>query len=72
MIKPLVGQEIAEQIREEIPQAVVESNESWVVIEPKSLLQVAQFLKTTPGLDFDTLTVSLVLITSITLKLSII
>jgi NADH-quinone oxidoreductase subunit C len=53
MIKPLIGQEIAAQIGEGIPQAVVGSNESWVVIEPKSLLQVAQFLKTSPGLEFD-------------------
>ena len=53
MIKPLVGQEIAEQIGGEIPQAVVESNESGVVLDPKSLLQVARFLKTNPGLDFD-------------------
>ena len=53
MIKPLVGQEIAEQIGGEVSEAVVESNESGVVIDPKSLLKVAQFLKATPGLEFD-------------------
>ena len=53
MIKPLVGQEIAAQIGEEIPQAVIEYNEPGVVIDLQSLPKVAQFLKTSPGLDFD-------------------
>lgn len=53
MTKPLIGQDIAKQIAEHIPEAVVESSESWIVVKPELLLQVAQFLNTTPGLDFN-------------------
>ncbi len=53
MTKPLVGQDVAKHIAEHIPEAVVESNESWVVVNPDLLLQVAEFLKTTPGLEFN-------------------
>jgi len=53
MTKPLAGQEVAKQIERQIPEAVLESSESWCVIDPDSLLQVAQFLQTTPGLEFD-------------------
>jgi NADH-quinone oxidoreductase subunit C len=56
MTKPLIGQEVAKQIGEQVPQSVVESNESWILVKPESVLQVAQFLKNTPGLDFDYLT----------------
>ena len=53
MTKPLVGQDVAEQIAEHIPQAVVEASDEWVIIRPDLLLQVAQFLKATPGLEFN-------------------
>ncbi len=53
MTKPLVGQEVAKQIKKQIPEAVLESNASWVVTSPESLLEVGRFLKTTPGLEFD-------------------
>jgi NADH-quinone oxidoreductase subunit C len=53
MTKPLVGQNIAEQIAKHIPLAVVEASDTWVVVRPDLLLQVAQFLKATPGLDFN-------------------
>jgi NADH-quinone oxidoreductase subunit C len=53
MTKTLVGQDVAAQIAEHIPQAVVEASDEWVVIRPDLLLQVAQFLKATPGLEFD-------------------
>jgi NADH/F420H2 dehydrogenase subunit C len=56
MTKALVGGEIARQIGEHFPQAVVTSGESWVLVNPAALLEVAQFLKDTPGLDFDYLT----------------
>jgi NADH-quinone oxidoreductase subunit C len=56
MTKPLVGQEVARQIGEKVPQSVVESNEAWILVRPESVLQVAEFLKQTPGLDFDYLT----------------
>jgi NADH-quinone oxidoreductase subunit C len=53
MTKPLVGQDVAELIAEHIPQAVVEASDEWVIIRTDLLLQVAQFLKATPGLDFN-------------------
>lgn len=53
MTKPLAGQEVAKQVERQIPEAVSESNESWLVIDPDCLPQVAQFLQTTPGLEFD-------------------
>ncbi|HJX69742.1 MAG TPA: NADH-quinone oxidoreductase subunit C [Dehalococcoidia bacterium] len=56
MTKPLLGREIAKQISEHFPQAIVESDEVRVIVIPESLFRVAQFLKTTPGLEFDYLT----------------
>ena len=53
MTKPLVGQDVAELIAEHIPQAVVEATDVWVIIMPDLLLQVSQFLKATPGLEFN-------------------
>jgi len=53
MTKPLIGQDVAELIAEHIPQAVVEASDEWVIIRPDLLLQVAQFLKATPGLEFN-------------------
>jgi NADH-quinone oxidoreductase subunit C len=53
MTKPLVGQDVAELIAEHIPQVVVEASDEWVIIRPDLLLQVAQFLKATPGLEFN-------------------
>lgn len=53
MTKALVGRDIAQQIAEHSSDAVVESNESCVVVRPDLLLKVAQFLNTTPGLDFN-------------------
>jgi len=41
------------QVVKHVTEAVVESNESWIVIKPELLLQVVQFLKTTPGLEFN-------------------
>ncbi len=53
MTTALAGREIARQIAEVFPEAETESNESWVLINPDFLLQVANFLKAAPGLDFD-------------------
>ncbi len=56
MTKPLLGQEVAKQIAEYLPEAIIESNETAVTVRSESLFQIAQFLKTTPGLEFDYLT----------------
>jgi NADH-quinone oxidoreductase subunit C len=52
----LQTQKVAQQIAERFPDAVVEVSKSAIVVKRESLFQVAQFLKDTPGLDFDYLT----------------
>jgi len=52
----LLGLEVAKQITERFPDAVFEVSGTSVVVKSDSLFDVAQFLKTTPGLDFDYLT----------------
>jgi len=52
----LLGLEVAKQITERFPDAVFEVSDTSVVVKSDSLFDVAQFLKTTPGLDFDYLT----------------
>ena len=56
MTRPLLGREVAKQIAEHLPEAVVETEEAWVIVHPESLFQVGQFLKVTPDLEFDYLT----------------
>jgi NADH-quinone oxidoreductase subunit C len=53
MTKALVGQDIAKQVAEHISEAVIESSESCIVVKPQLLLQVTQFLNTTPSLKFN-------------------
>lgn len=56
MTTALVGEQIAKEITELFPGAVVAADKAAVVITSKSLYQVAEFLKNTPALDFDYLT----------------
>jgi len=53
MTKPLIGSDVATQIADHIPEAVVEANESWVVVRPDCVLRVARFLNSIPGLEFN-------------------
>lgn len=53
MTKALVGQDIAKQVAEQIAEAVIESNEYCIVVKTELLLQVVQFLNTTPSLKFN-------------------
>jgi NADH-quinone oxidoreductase subunit C len=53
MTKALIGQDVAKQIAEQIPDAIVESNESYIVVKAELLSQVVQYLNTTPSLDFN-------------------
>jgi len=50
-------EEIGEKIAEAIPGSVVSSDKGWLTVDSKALAQVADFLKNTPGLEFDYLTV---------------
>jgi NADH-quinone oxidoreductase subunit C len=52
----LVGEQIAKEITELFPGAVVAADKAAVVVTSQSLYQVAEFLKNTPALDFDYLT----------------
>ena len=56
MTLALSGSEIASQIEEQFPRSVVESTADSLLVKAESLLEVAGYLKTTPGLDFDYLT----------------
>jgi NADH-quinone oxidoreductase subunit C len=53
MTVALSGKEIASQIEEKLPESIVESTPDYLVVKSASLLDVAAFLKDTPGLDFD-------------------
>jgi NADH-quinone oxidoreductase subunit C len=53
MTTALSGQEISQQIGERFPDAVLQSDEMAVVLRGESLPEVARFLKTTLGLEFD-------------------
>ena len=52
----LSGSEVAQQITENFPEAVAEASDQSVVVKSESLLEVAQYLKSSPELDFDYLT----------------
>jgi NADH-quinone oxidoreductase subunit C len=56
MTLALSGSEIANQIEEQFPGTVVESTADSLLVKAESLLDIAGYLKTTPGLDFDYLT----------------
>ena len=53
MTVTLAGTEIAQKISERFPDAVVEQDEASVIIKPESLPEVAKYLKSEPGLEFD-------------------
>ena len=53
MTVALSGKEIASQIEEKFPESTVESTPDYLVVKSASWLDVAAFLKDTPGLDFD-------------------
>ena len=56
MTLALSGSEIASQIEEQFPRSVVESTADSLLVKAESLLEIAAYLKSTRGLDFDYLT----------------
>jgi NADH-quinone oxidoreductase subunit C len=52
----LNSEQVAKEITELFPGAVVASDKATVVVTTESLYQVTEFLKNTPALDFDYLT----------------
>ena len=53
MTAALSGSEVAAKITERFPGSVVESKDSSILVTGKSLLDVAGFLKTAPGLELN-------------------
>ena len=53
MTAALKGQDIAKQLEEKFPGSVSFSDDASLIVENGSLLKVAEYLKTTGGLDFD-------------------
>ena len=49
----LSGSEVAKQITGNFPEAVAEASDQAVVVRTESLLEVAEYLKSSPELDFD-------------------
>jgi len=56
MTVALSGTEIAAKLEEKFPGSVVESGLNSLLVKSESLLDIAAFLKATPGLEFDYLT----------------
>lgn len=56
MIRALSGKEVAKQVAERFPKALAEATENAIIVNKESLLEVARFLKESPGFEFDYLT----------------
>ena len=56
MTTSLSTREIAGQISERLPDAVIDATGTAILVDSDSFLDVGAFLKNTPGLDFDYLT----------------
>jgi len=56
MTRPLIGQEVAEKIGEQLPGVVVEYSETSVLVNSESVFDVCSLLNQTAGFDFDYLT----------------
>jgi NADH-quinone oxidoreductase subunit C len=53
MTKQLAGSEVAKRIGEQLPGAIVGHDDSTVLVESNSILEVCRYLNQTSGLDFD-------------------
>ncbi len=53
MTVALSGEEIAAKIEKRLPGSVIGSSQDSLVVKGESLLEVASFLRGTPGLDFN-------------------
>ena len=56
MTVSLSGSEVAEKIKKQLPEAVVEVSDRVVLVKSDTILEIAKFLKSSPELDFDYLT----------------
>ena len=53
MTVALSGNEVAGKLEEKFPGSIVESGADSLLVKSESLLEIAAFLKTAPGLEFD-------------------
>jgi NADH-quinone oxidoreductase subunit C len=53
MTLALSGSEVAKQIEKKFAGSIVEATADSLLVKAESLLEIAAYLKTTPGLDFD-------------------
>jgi NADH-quinone oxidoreductase subunit C len=53
MTVALAASDIATKIKERLPESILEVGRNSILVKPESLTGVMQFLKETPGLDFD-------------------
>ena len=56
MTLALSGEEVAAKLEQQLPGSTIQSSRDNLLVKSEALLEVASFLKTTPGLDFDYLT----------------
>jgi NADH-quinone oxidoreductase subunit C len=53
MTLALPGEEVANKLEPQFPGSITESSGNSLLVKSQSLFELASFLKTTPGLDFD-------------------
>lgn len=53
MTASLNGGEVAKKIAEAVPGSVIASDKTTVIVDSQYLYQVAEYLKNSPGLEFD-------------------
>ena len=51
MTVALSGSEVAQQIIKQFPEAVVEANDRYILVQSESVFNVAEYLKNSPELD---------------------
>ncbi len=56
MTLALSGEEVATKLKQQFPESIIESRGNSLLVKSESLFELASFLKTTPGLEFDYLT----------------
>jgi len=53
MTVSLSGNEVAKQITKQFPEAIAETSDEAILVKSQSVLDVAEYLKSNPELDFD-------------------
>ena len=56
MTVALAASEVAAKIKQALPDSLIEAKEDSVLVNPATLVKVLDYLKRTPGLEFDYLT----------------